>query len=187
MLFKGPSFAPIGLNGDVKLIFIESFDFNISMSVYNANKTDLRSWIIDMDLGIEINHDNLPANSLATLKIYSYIDEIAFSHGSVNRIQDIKNKLNIKMLLENKNNIELWWPNGYGKQKLYNLSVEIEIGNKKLKKSKTLGFRKVELVQEELQDGLSFYFKINNIPIFLKGIILKLSFLKRKILFKKKK
>jgi beta-mannosidase len=148
-------------------MFIENFDFNITMSVYNANKTDLESWTIDVDLGIKMNYDNLPAKSLATVKIA--IDEIAFSHSSVYHIEDIKDKLNIRILLATKNNIELWWPNGYGKQKLYNLTVEVDIGDKKLIKTKTFGFRKVELVQEELQDGLSFYFKINNIPIFLKG------------------
>ena len=33
------------------------------------------------------------------------------------------------------------------------------------------GFRKVELVQEPLPntDGLSFYFRINDLPVFAKG------------------
>ena len=38
-------------------------------------------------------------------------------------------------------------------------------------KTKTIGFRRAQLIQRELidQDGLSFFFEINNIPIFCGG------------------
>ncbi len=66
--------------------------------------------------------------------------------------------------------IELWWPAGYGKQNLYDFSLEIESQNSKTKKQKTIGFRKVELVQEKVQpEGLTFYFRINNKSVFIKG------------------
>ena len=68
--------------------------------------------------------------------------------------------------------VELWWPNGYGEQKLYDLKVIIQdsqgyhVDNKHHRK---VGFRTVELVQEPLSQGLSFYFKVNGKAIFMKG------------------
>ena len=64
----------------------------------------------------------------------------------------------------------LWNPVRYGKQPLYTLRACLD-GNPSSTRSKRLGIRKVELVQEPLiaQPGTSFFFKINNIPIFCGG------------------
>jgi beta-mannosidase len=63
-----------------------------------------------------------------------------------------------------------WWPNGYGDQHLYSISLllikEEKIIDEKLKK---IGLRDVELVNEKDSLGMSFYFKINGKPIFMKG------------------
>lgn len=67
--------------------------------------------------------------------------------------------------------MSLWWPNGYGKQNLYTLKVSFTGNDNRQESSKTvkIGFRVIELVQNELEEGRAFYFKINNIPIFMKG------------------
>ncbi|VDC02568.1 unnamed protein product [Peniophora sp. CBMAI 1063] len=69
--------------------------------------------------------------------------------------------------------VELWFPIGYGKPALHTFTVALkdERGNVHDEKTKTIGFRRAQLIQRELidQDGLSFFFEINNIPIFCGG------------------
>ncbi|XP_023292476.2 beta-mannosidase-like [Lucilia cuprina] len=78
-----------------------------------------------------------------------------------------------------KTKIKLWWPNGYGEQKLYPLYFESNCYlnstgprlTSKTKSQKTIdvGFRTIEL-EEDLDDfGRTFYFKVNDQPIFIKG------------------
>ncbi len=62
-------------------------------------------------------------------------------------------------------NPELWWPNGYGAQPLYELKVRLE--NCEVRKK--LGLRKLELVSEKDAAGRSFKIRVNEVDIFCKG------------------
>ena len=67
---------------------------------------------------------------------------------------------------------QLWYPATYGEQPLYHLKATLLLGGKRLDTiSKRLGVRKAVVVQRELKDapGTSFFFEINNIPIFCGG------------------
>jgi beta-mannosidase len=67
---------------------------------------------------------------------------------------------------------ELWYPANYGKQPLYQLRATLHLDDIELDSvAKKLGIRKALVVQRELKDapGTSFFFEINNIPIFCGG------------------
>jgi beta-mannosidase len=65
---------------------------------------------------------------------------------------------------------ELWWPNGYGDQALYDLDITLEDETRVLdSRSMRIGLRTIELRQEEDEWGRSFVFVVNGIPIFCKG------------------
>jgi len=65
---------------------------------------------------------------------------------------------------------KFWWPNGWGKANLTNIKLELYQDEHLIDSwSKNIGLRKVELINEKDSIGTSFYFKINNEPIFCKG------------------
>jgi beta-mannosidase len=69
-------------------------------------------------------------------------------------------------------NPALWYPIRYGKQPLYTVTASLRYGNSEVDtKSKKFGLRRAELVQRPVTDqpGTSFFFRINNIPIFCGG------------------
>ncbi|NPA35877.1 MAG: glycoside hydrolase family 2 protein [Chlorobi bacterium] len=66
-------------------------------------------------------------------------------------------------------NPELWWPNELGEQKLYNVTAEVETEKGADSFEHTLGLRTVELIRDSDDIGVSFYFKVNGHPVFMKG------------------
>lgn len=65
---------------------------------------------------------------------------------------------------------KLWWPRGYGKPCLYDVTLELFSDNSLLdSKSTKMGIRTVELTQEPDSEGVSFVLKVNGIPVFCKG------------------
>lgn len=80
--------------------------------------------------------------------------------------------------------VDLWWPNGYGAQRLYTLNVswqgesrdiftneirEIASGFLQSEKIMRIGFRTIELVEDPAKYGNTFYFKVNGVAMFMKG------------------
>lgn len=67
-------------------------------------------------------------------------------------------------------NPKLWWPNDAGEQPLYTATIQLKRGDVVLDTlTKTFGVRKIELVQDKDNTGTTFYFRVNNVPIFAGG------------------
>ncbi|MEE2877341.1 MAG: glycoside hydrolase family 2 protein [Candidatus Neomarinimicrobiota bacterium] len=77
------------------------------------------------------------------------------------------NTFSINFKIENP---DLWWPNGFGDQKLYQIKTEIiKEGATLDSEIERIGVRTVALVREPDKHGTSFKFHVNGIPLFMKG------------------
>ncbi|MDP3915229.1 MAG: glycoside hydrolase family 2 protein [Bacteroidota bacterium] len=66
-------------------------------------------------------------------------------------------------------NPKLWWTNGLGEAHLYNIKGKLAIGKRFAEKSERIGIRTLELVRDKDEKGTTFYYKLNGVPVFMKG------------------
>ena len=81
-------------------------------------------------------------------------------------LKEGKNKFTVPFTIKNP---KLWWPNGMGKQHLYDINVKMNYKNHSDEKRNRIGLRTIELLREKDSIGTSFYFKVNGVPTFMKG------------------
>ena len=159
----GPRFVTCGV---WQPIYIESFDngfidgikispkilkdelaiLAVDVDVYSANDDEFDVSVYDM------NQNDKVAKKSAKVKA---------GNTTITVMYEIKNP-------------KLWWPNGFGEQALYNISIIVSKRNQIIdKKIQETGLRTVEVIQEKdlnnLNDGQSFYFRVNGVNMFMKG------------------
>ena len=67
-------------------------------------------------------------------------------------------------------NPKKWWCKGMGSPNLYPFKLKLTNGKTQLEsKSISIGIRTIDLVQDKDSIGKSFYFKLNGMPVFIKG------------------
>ncbi|XP_076998786.1 beta-mannosidase [Tamandua tetradactyla] len=162
----GPSFPTQGIWKDVR---IEAY--NICHLIYFTFSPIYDNSAQEWNLEIESSFDvvrSKPVGGQVTIAIPKLQTQKTY------KIELQPGKRIVKLLVKiNKNiSVETWWPHGHGSQTGYNMTVLFKLDRGlTIEKSVKVYFRTVELIEEPIKGspGLSFYFKINGFPVFLKG------------------
>lgn len=67
-------------------------------------------------------------------------------------------------------NPRLWWTNGLGEPYLYDITSRLIIGKRSTALNHRIGIRTLEFVREKDDDGTTFMFRLNGVPVFMKGV-----------------
>ena len=162
----GPQLPPVGIWKDIRL---EGFSVARLADVHLRQHHDDGKVKVEVDA--EIETFGTDASQLALVVTIMAPDG---SHTAKTFEVSETSKVSARIPIANP---ELWWPNGYGAQPLYEVMVEvIAAGTQSKDKNSTLasvsyqlGLRTIELRQEPDEWGLSFIFVVNGVPIFAKG------------------
>jgi beta-mannosidase len=153
----GPQLPPIGIWKDIRLEGDEGV---------RLDEVQFKQEHVDgkVTLDVKVIVDNLEKISCSA-KLH-----IAAPDGQIFEVSALVNQNGEASLQVVIPNPQLWWPNGYGDQPLYQAEVELHQDGRLLdKRHYQLGLRTIELRQQPDEWGKSFTFVVNGLPIFAKG------------------
>ena len=134
-------------------------DFRICDFIINTSLNGDVATIM-AQIEIESSFDNI--NTLLELKL----DDTIISSSKL-RIQKGKQQYSIPIKIDKP---ELWWPNGLGKQHLYNIKADLKRKEIVSTVSKNFGIRNIALISDSALRQPNFYFEVNGTPTFAKGV-----------------
>ena len=153
----GPRLVTSGIWRPVTLVCWDDFRFTDMVLNQELNGDVAR---VLAHLEIESSIEN--ANALLQLKL----DDDVIASTKV-RLSKGKQDFNIPIKIDRP---ELWWPNGLGKQHLYNVEVKLQRKEVISTVNQYFGIRTIELTADSVLSQPNFYFKVNGKPTFAKGV-----------------
>ncbi|NXY35927.1 MANBA mannosidase, partial [Pomatorhinus ruficollis] len=162
----GPSFPTQGIWKDVRIEAYNHYHL-IYFSITPFFVKSAQQWYLEVESIFDVVSSK-PIAGLVAVNIPKLQTQQMFSV----KLQPGEGSIVLLVNINKSAAVEPWWPNGHGRQTGYNMTTTfmMEAGYQIEKFSKVY-FRTVELVQEPIpgSPGLSFYFRINGLPIFIKG------------------
>ena len=153
----GPRLVSIGIWQEIELRTwnkTKLIDVNIIQEEILAEKAKLLSKI---EIEASENYD---------AEIVGFVDKIKTFEQNIS-LKKGQNNFEIPLDVENP---ELWWTNGLGNQKLYEIEIQLKSNSGILStKTQNIGLRTIEIIQKPDSIGKSFYFELNGEPVFMKG------------------
>ncbi|XP_053108977.1 beta-mannosidase [Hemicordylus capensis] len=162
----GPSFPTQGIWKDIR---IEAYNLChlLYFSVTPHYAQNAQQWSLEIELDFDVVSSK-PVAGLVTVSIPEL--QTQQTHGI--KLRPEEGSIVLFVNISKSVAVETWWPRGHGNQTGYNMTTTFILeGGYKIEKFSKVYFRTVELVEEPISrsPGLSFYFRINGLPVFMKG------------------
>lgn len=156
----GPRFVTCGIWKDLKLVCWK--DARI-LNLKSIQKS-LSDSLAQLEFVCEIESD-VDAN--AYLDIANVAEDNAGQTTTKIALQKGIHSYDLAYTLKNP---QLWWCNGLGFPTMYNFKIQLSYDSRFLDAENfKIGLRTIELIQDKDSIGKSFYFKLNGVPVFMKG------------------
>lgn len=158
----GPAFIQTGIYGQLQIYKASTLYFE-GVSVVQTIDSSLNKVVLTIKAAMDIP---VATKKPSTLNFIVLIDDIKMLDATVEPSSSHGQQL-ISLGNLTITNPRLWFPRGYGSPDMYRLKVILQ--NNGMEIERKIGIRKVELIQDSVNYGVSFYIKVNNIPIYCLG------------------